>query len=1031
MDSANTLINGLAGERDRWTELKHYFADEIRRLTGDVALSCAFIEYVGPFNAEFRETLLDRFYTDCQRRAIPVTEGLSVTKFMVDESTIGDWTLEGLPSDELSIQNGIMVTRSSKWPLLIDPQGQGLQWLKQRETVNGLKVTQLIDKKFRNVLEDAMSYGAPLVIENVEEELDPIIDPVLDKQVQRKGRALVIVLADKECEYTETFRLFLTSKLANPHFSPELCAQLTVINFTVTMGGLEQQLLARTLQHERAELEEQRQKLVEDVNSNKKILKQLEDDLLFRLANSTGNLLDDTELIDVLNNTKTTSAEVSEKLTNAADTDKRINVAREEYRPVATRGSLLYFLITDMASINPMYQTSLMQFLGLFDASMVNSEKSANMLASKRIGAVIEYMTFFVTCYVQRGLFESHRLVWVLMLAMKIEGAAHLLPPAYIQCLLKAGGALDIKSERVKPGAWLPDAAWLNLIQLSRTVQSVRDVCDSVERNSALWKAWYDEDAPEQSKVPEYGDRLSRFEKLLVVRCLREDRTLLSVASYISESMGQHYMDSRPLDLRSTEEEASHKIPLIALLSQGADPTGIIMELAKKMKKQVQSISMGQGQEPAARKLIQNGTASGSWVMLQNCHLGLKFMVEIEQTILKMDETVNPAFRLWITCEPHKRFPIGLLQLSIKVTNEAPSGIRAGLKASYAWLNQDVLDTVSQPQWKSMLFALCFMHTVVQERRKFGPLGFNVPYEFNQSDLSASVQFMQNHLSDVETKRRPVDWIVVNYMVCEVQYGGRITDDWDRRLFNTYGVAWLTSGILQPNFSFYEHGDLRYAIPAGARARGPLSGGVHAHALDPNRPSPLPLPRSIRPALVWVALRLAPRPALPPHLASLFASAPRALARRQRERHRDVPQVHRGPPVDRQPRSLRPPHERRSRVPHHADGGGARDHPRRPAQGVGRRRRAHARGDRAAPGRRPSGERFGTMKRRYARACHTRVRVTPSLTAQPLCSRCRTAATRSRPSARRRPSCRQTLSAISSTRRSRASAGWAARSTSA
>jgi len=114
-----------------------------------------------------------------------------------------------------------------------------------------------------------------------------------------------------------------------------------------------------------------------------------------------------------------------------------------------------------------------------------------------------------------------------------------------------------------------------------------------------------------------------------------------------------------------------------------------------------------------------------------------------------------------------------------------------------------------------MLFALCFMHTIVQERRKFGPLGFNVPYEFNQSDLSASVQFMQNHLNDVETKKRPVDWTVVNYMVCEVQYGGRITDDWDRRLFNTYGKAWLAKEILQSTFSFYELGNMRYAIPTG------------------------------------------------------------------------------------------------------------------------------------------------------------------------------------------------------------------------
>ena len=188
-----------------------------------------------------------------------------------------------------------------------------------------------------------MAFGQPLLLENVMEVVDPVLDPVLNKEIQRKGRNLVIQLADKEAEYTETFALFLCSKLPNPHFSPELSAQVTVIDFTVTMGGLEQQLLGRVVQAERAELEEQRQKLVADVNANQRTLKRLEDDLLYRLANSEGNLLDDTSLIEVLQLSKETSIEVKAKLETAAETDARISGAREEYRPVATRGSLLYF----------------------------------------------------------------------------------------------------------------------------------------------------------------------------------------------------------------------------------------------------------------------------------------------------------------------------------------------------------------------------------------------------------------------------------------------------------------------------------------------------------------------------------------------------------------------------------------------------------------------------------------------------------------------------------------------------------------
>ena len=168
---------------------------------------------------------------------------------------------------------------------------------------------------------------------------------------------------------------------------------------------------------------------------------------------------------------------------------------------------------------------------------------------------------------------------------------------------------------------------------------------------------------------------------------------------------------------------------MVCLLSLGSDPTSSIKALAKENKFECRDISMGQGQEVHARRLVTAFQESGGWVLLQNCHLGLVFMVEVEQWILTLAESID-TFRLWITADPHPKFPIGLLQMSIKITNEAPAGVRAGLKGSYSWVSQDMLDAVSQPQWKSMLFALCFMHTIVQERRKFGPLGFNVPYEF-------------------------------------------------------------------------------------------------------------------------------------------------------------------------------------------------------------------------------------------------------------------------------------------------------------
>eukprot|EP01061_Rhynchopus_euleeides_P039485 TRINITY_DN6779_c0_g1_i1.p1 TRINITY_DN6779_c0_g1~~TRINITY_DN6779_c0_g1_i1.p1 ORF type:complete len:591 (+),score=257.11 TRINITY_DN6779_c0_g1_i1:69-1775(+) len=204
---------------------------------------------------------------------------------------------------------------------------------------------------------------------------------------------------------------------------------------------------------------------------------------------------------------------------------------------------------------------------------------------------------------------------------------------------------------------------------------------------------------------------------------------------------------------------------------------------------------------------------SGEWALLQNCHLGLKFLADLEDALVKVDtETVGEEARVLITSEPHPKFPIGLLQMSIKLTNEPPPGIKAGIKRSYGWFNQEMLDSYRRPEWKPMLFAQCFIHSIVVERKKFGPIGFCIPYEFNQGDWQASVQFLQNHVATIgdDIKRgAQVSWITVRYMISEIQYGGRITDNKDRVMFNTICEVHMNANVVEPGYEFYPG----YGIP--------------------------------------------------------------------------------------------------------------------------------------------------------------------------------------------------------------------------
>ncbi|KAI8924469.1 dynein heavy chain and region D6 of dynein motor-domain-containing protein, partial [Entophlyctis helioformis] len=805
MNAATALISGLKGEKDRWTIQSKEFAERIGRLVGDIILATAFLSYSGPFNQTFRSQMLQDWRKELARRKIPHTDDLDIIGLLVDNTTVGEWNIQGLPTDELSIQNGIIVTKGTRFPLLIDPQNQARVWIKNREEQNKLQVTTLTHKYFRQHIEDCVSQGRPLLIEDVEETLDPTMDNILERNLIKAGRSFKVVFGDKEIDWSDNFYLFITTKLPNPNYNPEIYAKCSIIDFTVTSKGLEEQLLGRVIMREKQELETERAKLLEEVNTNKRKMKQLEDNLLERLTSTKGSLVDDESLIEVLAVTKTTAEEVNEKLVVAADTQKKIGTAREEYRPVASRGSIIYFLIAEMSMVNVMYQTSLKQFLQLFDESM---EKSApSPIPSKRIQNIIEYCTFRAFSYITRGLYEIHKIIFVLLLALKIDISMNKLTHEEFRCLIKGGAALDINAVVKKPFNWIPDMTWLNLVALSK-MPGFTDVLNQVGKNEKAWRSWYEKDAPENEILPSgYQNSLDAFRRLLLVRSWCLDRTVMMAKQYIASSMGQRFAESQILDLDSLLGESNNRTPMICLLSQGSDPSSDIENLSKKYKIDIKAISMGQGQEVHARKLLSAFMTNGGWALLQNCHLGLPFMDELLGLIMD-SETIHDKFRLWITVDVSPKFPISFLQMSIKFTNEPPQGIKAGLKRTYAWLTQDMLDMNARSQYKPLLYGLAFLHSVVQERRKFGPLGWNIPYEFNQSDLAASVQFVQNHVDELAPKAN-ISWTTARFMFCEVHYGGRVTDDFDRRLLQTYGKVWFGDHMFLDTFNFYKG----YVIP--------------------------------------------------------------------------------------------------------------------------------------------------------------------------------------------------------------------------
>ena len=310
---AETLIGSLGGERDRWIESSQKLDNRLKFLIGDIMLSAGTISYLGPFSSLYRQKCQKDWIDAVKKSGIEVSDHYTLEACLGEAILIRKWNINGLPSDSFSKENGIIIANSSRYPLMIDPQSQANKWIKNNEQENNLKIVKQSDSDFQRNLENAVQFGWPLLVESVLEELDPSLEPVLMKQTFKAGGVLSIKIGENIVEFNKNFRIFFTTKLSNPHYTPETSTKISLVIFTITKEGLDDQLLEITVTKERPELEEQRSKLIVQGHENRKQLEEIEKKILEILQTSTGNILDDEQAIDVLSQSKKISTEIEEK----------------------------------------------------------------------------------------------------------------------------------------------------------------------------------------------------------------------------------------------------------------------------------------------------------------------------------------------------------------------------------------------------------------------------------------------------------------------------------------------------------------------------------------------------------------------------------------------------------------------------------------------------------------------------------------------------------------------------------------------
>jgi dynein heavy chain len=402
----------------------------------------------------------------------------------------------------------------------------------------------------------------------------------------------------------------------------------------------------------------------------------------------------------------------------------------------------------------------------------------------------------------------------------------------------------------------LPDQAWEDCVRLSGDFNNPFGfLLEEIEKQEKSWKTvnkkkpinklvlinrifqWFDSDCPEKDGFPlQYGQTLNPFQRLMLLRCFRVDRVYLAVTDYVTTIMGEQYVTPPTLSFESIWEQSTTQSPIVFILSPGSDPTTDLLKLAERSEfgvNKVKLLAMGQGQEQIALSLLDQAQSRGLWLMLQNCHLLVKWLRELEKQLEKNTKP-HPDYRLWLTTEPISTFPIGILQRSLKIVTEPPNGLKLNLRNTYHKITANALTECPHEAYPSLVFVLSFFHAVVQERRKYDKIGWNVSYDFNESDFRVCMQILNTYLTKaLDNPDSKIPWASLKYLIGEVcfayvlphlnllfffvkvMYGGRAIDNFDRRVLNTYMDEYMGDFIFdkfQP-FHFFVNDKADYFIP--------------------------------------------------------------------------------------------------------------------------------------------------------------------------------------------------------------------------
>ncbi|KAG2345278.1 hypothetical protein BDR05DRAFT_908646, partial [Suillus weaverae] len=806
VDRSMKLLESLSSEKSRWESGSRTFDAEMSTIIGDVLLSAAFLAYGGFFDQHYREVMWQEWSSHLHEASIKFKPELSLTEYLSTADDRLSWQSKSLPSDNLTTENAIMLKRFNRYPLIIDPTGQATTFLLNEYKDRKITVTSFLDEAFLKVLESALRFGNPLLIQDVE-HLDPILNAVLNREIRRTGGRVLIRLGSQDIDFSPSFTMFLSTRDPSVEFSPDICSRVTFVNFTMTRSSLQSQSLDQVLKVERPDTERKRTDLMKAQGEFRLRLRTLEKLLLQALNESTGNILDDDKVISTLETLKREAADITHKVEETDIVMKEVEQVTAEYLPLAQACSSVFFILEQLNLVNHFYQFSLRFFLDIFDYVLHHNPNLKNVSDHHRRREIL-LNDLFLVVYKRTSralLHRDHVMLAVLLAQVKLRGMEEISDG--LEFLLESGQGVAMSTtpstEHPTPSILTPD----QMMHLeSYAKQSLfKPVLNSILEHPDDWIPFLQSSSPE-SIVPTPWEpntpAVEALRSMLIVKCLRPDRLLQSTALFV-RNVFQSDLTS-DLDLGAmVANEVPAATPLALVSVTGYDASYRVENLIQSTGARSSSVAMGSQEGfTLADQAIAAASRQGTWVLLKNVHLAPTWLGQLEKKL----QTLNPHrnFRLFLTLEANPSIPVNILRQSRIIMNEPLPGIKANLLDSLGSITPQRL--AQGPSEKIRLyFLLAWFHAVVQERLRYVPLGWSKTYDFNDSDMASAFGTIDTWLNAVAKGRANVDpanipWDALRTLIKQSVYGGRVDSDFDQRILDAFVDKLFTPAAYNVDF---------------------------------------------------------------------------------------------------------------------------------------------------------------------------------------------------------------------------------------